>query len=485
MKTKHILIHLLAATISACGSQEKSDTLKTSAHRFEGIWSAPAYGQILEIKRDAFREYSLTASHCLLEDQQYDVSLQEYESELELSEDRQNLSFQNADGAIDIHAPTVEYQRLEDLPVVCEQPAKTVSQAGYQRDLQRDYKILWDTFDELYVSFDIKGVDWETQYETGKKQITEGMNDEQFFEFLYQQLVPLKDAHVQLAFDAIGEVSFDGKPVLYKKLLDEYIQANNLTLPISQSEVGPINHYIAENLALVDQIIFSYAESAASIHQAANGKLKWYSLGDMSYLKIEAMAGFSTDPENNVSELQALEEGLDQVLSDIQGASGLIIDVRTNNGGHDYLSMAIVSRFIEQQRHVYSKQAGLGNNKTELARVMLSPRGSKQYVGPIVLLTSASTVSAAEVFTLMMSSLPNVTLMGEATQGAFSDKLDKSLPNGFRFSLSNEFYYDVQGNWYEGNGVPVDIEVPFFSLEQRTNKQDSGLETAYEFLNDQ
>jgi C-terminal processing protease CtpA/Prc len=114
--------------------------------------------------------------------------------------------------------------------------------------------------------------------------------------------------------------------------------------------------------------------------------------------------------------------------------------------------------------------------------VILEPRGSQQYQGPIALLTSATTVSAAETFTLMMSSLPNVTLIGEATQGARSNKLDKLLPNGFEFSLSNEFYYDTSGNWYEGVGIPADIEVPFFTLKQRAGEQDLGLETAYSLL---
>jgi C-terminal processing protease CtpA/Prc len=50
--------------------------------------------------------------------------------------------------------------------------------------------------------------------------------------------------------------------------------------------------------------------------------------------------------------------------------------------------------------------------------------------------------------------------VGEATQGILSDSLGKALPNRFEFALSNEFYYDTAGNWYEGSGIPVDIEVP-------------------------
>lgn len=82
----------------------------------------------------------------------------------------------------------------------------------------------------------------------------------------------------------------------------------------------------------------------------------------------------------------------------------------------------------------------------------------------------------------MMRSLPNVTLVGESTQGALSDPLEKKLPNGFEFSLSNQFYFSPQREWFEHVGIPVDIETSFFSLQERQAGVDAGLETAFEFL---
>jgi hypothetical protein len=36
------------------------------------------------------------------------------------------------------------------------------------------------------------------------------------------------------------------------------------------------------------------------------------------------------------------------------------------------------------------------------------------------------------------------------------------LPNGWKVSLSNEVYRAVDGNVYEGRGIPVQIETPVF-----------------------
>jgi carboxyl-terminal processing protease len=50
----------------------------------------------------------------------------------------------------------------------------------------------------------------------------------------------------------------------------------------------------------------------------------------------------------------------------------------------------------------------------------------------VVLITNDRTVSAADVFALMMSELPNVTIIGEPTNGSYSDIYSKKLPNGWR-----------------------------------------------------
>jgi C-terminal processing protease CtpA/Prc len=78
----------------------------------------------------------------------------------------------------------------------------------------------------------------------------------------------------------------------------------------------------------------------------------------------------------------------------------------------------------------------------------------------------------------------NSVIIGESGIGGFSDQLIRTLPSGTLYTLSTEFYMSVAGEEFEGSGVPVDIEIPYFTLEQREAEQDLGLEAAIEWLMD-
>ena len=78
----------------------------------------------------------------------------------------------------------------------------------------------------------------------------------------------------------------------------------------------------------------------------------------------------------------------------------------------------------------------------------------RAFLGPVYLLTSDVTLSAGEVFALYMRALPNVIQVGGNTRGAFSDMIEKPLPNGWTLSLSAEVYRDPQGQSYEAQGLP-------------------------------
>ena len=54
---------------------------------------------------------------------------------------------------------------------------------------------------------------------------------------------------------------------------------------------------------------------------------------------------------------------------------------------------------------------------------------------------------------MALRTLPNAILIGQPTQGALSDVLSKTLPNGWTFGLSNEIYATAGGATPEVSGV--------------------------------
>lgn len=106
----------------------------------------------------------------------------------------------------------------------------------------------------------------------------------------------------------------------------------------------------------------------------------------------------------------------------------------------------------------------------------------RSFLKPMILLTSTTTASAAEVFTLAIRQLRGAMLVGEASAGSFSDELPKSLPNGILYTLSSEYFFDVNDEFYEDRGIPVDVEVPFPTAEDRQNGFDPAVSAALELL---
>ena len=61
---------------------------------------------------------------------------------------------------------------------------------------------------------------------------------------------------------------------------------------------------------------------------------------------------------------------------------------------------------------MYAKSASSGNAATSVQEVVLEPQNDNIYLKPAAVLVSGDAGSAAELFTIAMASLPQVTGMG-------------------------------------------------------------------------
>ncbi|WP_165768332.1 S41 family peptidase [Hymenobacter amundsenii] len=89
----------------------------------------------------------------------------------------------------------------------------------------------------------------------------------------------------------------------------------------------------------------------------------------------------------------------------------------------------------------------------------ITPAASPRFLGPLVLLTSDQTASAAEDLTISLAQRPEVTLVGTATKGMFSDMYSVHLPNGLNVTLSNQRYTTPTGQVLEDVGVAPDVPI--------------------------
>ena len=178
----------------------------------------------------------------------------------------------------------------------------------------------------------------------------------------------------------------------------------------------------------------------------------------------------------------SLNKQLEKIFDNFKDLNAVIVDIRFNIGGDDEFSKKIAGRFLSKPMVGFYKQTRENRVFGKLDTIMIKPNGKEAFLNKVVLLTNDRTVSAADVLALMMSQLSNVTIIGEPSNGSYSDLYEKKLPNGWKVTLSNQRYLSVDKVNYEGKGTPVDILAKNTILDIEENK-DSVLLRALTFLN--
>ncbi|MEM7659957.1 MAG: S41 family peptidase [Bacteroidota bacterium] len=196
--------------------------------------------------------------------------------------------------------------------------------------------------------------------------------------------------------------------------------------------------------------------------------------GNIGYLHIEGFGGLANDFQRSMEEVMAI----------LGETNGLIIDVRGGYGGEDLAGQFIAGHFTETTLPYMQTRIKNGPAEADFTDWMeweVRPEGTQAYTQPIMVLTHRFTISARETFCMAMKVLPQVQFVGDTTTGAFSNQINRELPNGWGYSVSIGDWRDPDGISYESIGLPPDMVV----LNQREELllgQDHVLEKALEML---
>lgn len=308
-----------------------------------------------------------------------------------------------------------------------------------------NFESLWEEFDQKYGLFRVKEIDWDSVYAVYRPQSSQIQSNQELYDLLTEMLAGLNDSHVAL------------------------LPTNGSGLPFYQSgELGKLDSMMDFSLEIIKTHYLTDAKFADPFFTYG------YLDHNIGYIHIE---GFSDLPK-------FLEGPMDEVLSALENTTGLIIDVRGGYGGEDLAGQYIASRFADEQK-VYMKtrvKSGPGpDDLTSFETWEIKPEGSFQYQKPIVVLTHRFTISARETFCLAMKTLPQVTIVGDTTAGAFSNQINRELPNGWGYSLSIGEWLDADFQSHEGLGIVPDVLVENKKSDLLLGK-DEAVETAISLL---
>lgn len=295
---------------------------------------------------------------------------------------------------------------------------------------------LWETANERYAFFQLKGIDWDEYYRVNRPLVNSSMSDTELFDVLAGMLNALRDGHVNLIspfnisrfdIDFLGPDNFEWRIVKEHYLGDDFLIT------------GPFSHdFLAD--------------------------------GEVGYIRYHSFQSAITNFD------------MAFVINRYRNTRGLIIDIRENGGGSINNVYRLLNRFHREPVLLFSSQIKNGpghEDFTEAENIYTTPQ-EPFYERPIVVLTDRQSYSAASLFTLGARSIPNMTVMGDTTGGGLGLPNGGQLPNGWTYRFSITRTLDPQGNDYE-NGIPPDV-LSIMTDEERVNGVDRVIEDALSWL---
>jgi hypothetical protein len=360
-----------------------------------------------------------------------------------------------------IDVAPITFERLAALPDACRGGG-----ASPADDPVLTLAVLCRTFQEQYAFFPERDPEFPAQCAAAQGALAAEPTPAKLGELVTGLLSSLDDGHVQLYLSPTDVRGFEAPSRIQRQLQAEFE---------AQTAYDDLGAYVQAQAERFEAIREGYA--AGGLQSAAGGALRWGRLGEQAGYVVLDATELADEPATEQGQVEPIAAAFDQALAELGALPTLVLDLRRNGGGYDAVALALAGRLTAAAYPAFGVSAWDGAAFTAPSTVQVTPRGGG-YAGRVVVLTSEVTASAAEVLVLALQARGGTTVVGEATHGAFSDQLLRTLPNGWVVSLSNERYQTLDGRCDEVAGIAPDLDVPFFAQEDREAGRDAALDAA-------
>lgn len=432
-RTRAVAVALLStAILSGCGAG-----LFDTPPELRGVWRTDGYGRILDIRTRSVAVYDVTETTCVLSETFDFAGPVLHRWRTQIVEGGRALRF-----AEPAEAHMVRALRIAAVPERCV--------AGTPATAPDVFAAFTEAMNAHYAFFDLHGVDWPARVAAARPRIRPAMPEAELFDLMAGMLAELDDGHLAL------RGSVDGKDRIVapgRSRMARAVREGRRSGALPADFRFRDTHW---NAWVLRDVLGGRGT------QGANGRLAWGVLeGDVGYLAIRSLSGFARTEDG---EAAALDRALDAAFAEFRaaGVRAVLLDLTANPGGTDAHAHAVAARFTDAAYHAYEKFAADADARVP-TRIAIAPASGTRFAGPLGIATSELTGSAAEVLAMALRARPGGAVQyGEATGGAFSDVLDRRLPNGWTLELSNEVYLDARGLAWEGRGLPPDRPMAVF-----------------------
>ena len=377
---------------------------------------------------------------------------------------------------------------------------------------------VWETIEDRYYDPKFHGIDWLAKRATYRPAAARAGNTLEFYDVLRQMIASLRDAHTRVyspdeKFDwwsprfvtvglTIREV--EGAPTVIQVEPDSAAARTDIRqgdVIVSVDDV-PVAQFVAQrlrNAGLADEgnirhrIIANLFEGPAG----TNVKVRWWTRSGKQKSAVlqrywsQRNLGFNNQRKGKIAILRldaftqsvAIEfsKNLPAVLD---GAQGIVLDLRGNGGGDAEAMADVASLFLDDGTNLgrFADRSGAAFElQTFSKRVWRNPESSSIKL-PLVVLTSENTSSAAEILAATLQARGRAPVIGSGTCGCvLAIRNRHALPDGGVLDVSEFDYKTAGGVRLEGAGVRPDKITPLTRADLYS-RHDRALERALMLL---
>ena len=162
-------------------------------------------------------------------------------------------------------------------------------------------------------------------------------------------------------------------------------------------------------------------------------------------------------------------ERFEALFEELLRAKAMILDIRENGGGNSGIGWRVLKLltsgpfnssawYTRAYRPAFREWRRPEGRYTRSASV-IAPDGERAFDGPVVVLTSPRTYSAAEDFCVSFRTMGRGTVIGEPTGGSTGQPLRLRLPGGLTAAVCSKRDRFPDGTEFVGVGIQPDIAV--------------------------
>ena len=351
----------------------------------------------------------------------------------------------------------------------------------------------WETIQERYYDPKFHGIDWQAQRTTFRPAAARAGSPHEFYDVLRQMIASLRDAHTRVyspdekfdwwnpRFITVGVTvrEVEGVPTVIQvesgsAAARTDIKPGDVIVSIDDQPVAESIKQRMRYSGLADESNARYRAVGALFEGPAGTSVKvgWTNRKGKQKSAVlqrywnQRELGFSNQRKGNIAILridaftQSVAAEFTKMLpSVLEGAEGIILDLRGNGGGDAEAMADVASLFLDDGTNLgrFADRSGAAFELETFSKRLWHSPALSQIKLPLVVLTSENTSSAAEIMVAALQAKHRAQVIGTGTCGCvLAIRNRHALPDGGVLDVSEFDYRTATGLRLEGAGIKPD-----------------------------